>query len=62
MNLLSILTCKIKARAGGREAVEGKVELKSFRKREREEKGSREKEGEGKTKGGGRKMEQKHVA
>ena len=42
--------------------MEGKVELKSFRKREREEKGSREKEGEGKTKGGGRKMEQKHVA
>ena len=51
MNLLPILTCKIKARAGDW-AVEGKVELKSLgEKEEREEREDEEEKEE-------RKMEQ----
>lgn len=53
MNLLPILTCKIKARAGDW-AGEGKVELKNWGKKREGDNGGGE--------GGGRKMELKHVA
>lgn len=46
MNLLPILTCKIKARVGDW-AVEGKVELKSFNERGGEEKRKERKKDEG---------------
>jgi hypothetical protein len=64
VNLLPILTCKIKARASDW-AVEAKVELKSFGERRRKSEGEN-KERKEKAKdcrgGGGRKMEQKHMA